>query len=81
MINALSNSLQSSLTGMMNATKKLDTAAQNIANASNEGPTVNVDQEMINTLAAKNDFEANAVVLSRTNQMQKALGQILDETA
>lgn len=77
MINALSNSLS----GMMNATKKLDTAAQNIANATNEGSQVNVDEEIINTIVAKNDFEANAVILARTSQMQKILGQILDETA
>lgn len=81
MINPLPNALSSSLAGLQNASKKLDTAANNIANASNEGSTVNVDEEMINTLTARNDYEANAVVLSRTNAMQKLLGQILDEKA
>ena len=76
MINPLSNSLN----GMMNATKKLDQAANNIANASNEGSDVNIEEEMLNTLSAKQEYQSNAFVLSRTNAMHKALGQIFDET-
>ena len=74
------NPLSSSLTGMVNATKKLDSAAQNIANANNEGSTVNVDEEIFKTLQAKQDYQANASVLARTNQMQKELGKLFDET-
>ena len=76
MINPLSNSLA----GMMNATKKLDTAANNIANASDEGSTVNIDEELLKTVSAEQEFQSNAVVLSRQNAMQKALGQLFDET-
>lgn len=75
MINPLSNSLN----GMMNATKKLDAAASNIANASNEGSTVNMDEEILKTLQAKQEYQANAAVLARTNDMQKELGRIFDE--
>lgn len=71
MINALSNSL----TGMTNAVKKLDSAAQNIANASNEGSNVNIDEELLKTLSAKQEYQANAAVLKRTAE----LGKIFDE--
>ncbi|PZP56168.1 MAG: hypothetical protein DI586_04595 [Micavibrio aeruginosavorus] len=74
------NPLSTSLSGMMNATKKLDSAAQNIANANSEGSEVSLDQEVLKTMQAQQDFEANAVVLSRTASMQKVLGSIFDET-
>lgn len=71
MINTISNAL----TGLNNATKKLDNAADNIANASNEGSKVNVEQELLKTLEAKQEYQANAAVLKRT----KELGDIFDE--
>lgn len=77
MINPLSNSLA----GMMAATKKLDGVASNIANASTPGSNVNIEEELIKGLEAKQAYQANATVLSRTASMQKALGQIFDETA
>ena len=74
------NPLSTSLNGMMNATKKLDSAANNIANASNEGSSVNIDSEMLKTVAASQDYQANAAVLARTSAMQKELGKIFDKT-
>ncbi len=64
----------------MTATKKLDAAAQNIATANSEGSTVNIDEEVLKTMQAQQEFEANAVVLSRSASMQKVLGSIFDET-
>lgn len=69
------NSISNALTGLNNATKKLDTAANNIANASNEGSKVNVEEELLKTLEAKQEYQANAAVLKRT----KELGEIFDE--
>lgn len=80
MINPVSNALSNALSGMTNAAKKVDSAANNIANASNEGSTVNIDEEMIKTLAAKQEYQANAAVAARASSMQKELGKLFDET-
>lgn len=75
MINTISNALS----GMMSASKKLDNAANNIANADTKGfEDVNVTEELIGTLVAEQDFKANAVVLSRAKDMQEETNRLLD---
>ena len=75
MINTISNALS----GMMSATRKLDTAANNIANADSKGfEEVNVTEELIGTLVAEQDFKANAVVLSRAKDLHEETNRLLD---
>lgn len=75
MINTISNALS----GMISASKKLDSAANNIANADTKGfEDVNVTEELIGTLVAEQDFKANAVVLRRAKDMQEETNRLLD---
>ena len=59
----------------------MNKAAQAIATADTPGSTTNLDAEMINTIEAKNDYQANAAVMARVQEMGKTLGRILDEKA
>jgi flagellar hook protein FlgE len=76
------NVMNAALGGMLVAQGSLERTAQRIAGASAKPTaeptdTVDLSTEMVNLLAARNDFKANAQVFHAGDQMQKKLLDIL----
>lgn len=77
MVNAISNALN----GMTAATRKADTAASNIANATTPGFEVDLAKEAVDLKVAEFSYKANAKVVATLKSMDEELGRILDEKA
>ena len=72
------NVLGAALGGMQNAQSKFEKAAERIAGASTQ-PTDSVDlsTDMVEMLAARNQYQSNARVIQTSDDMQKKLLNIL----
>jgi flagellar hook protein FlgE len=83
MVSAIDNAL----TGLQSATRKVDTAAQNIANVSTpgytteNGDTVDLSEEAVNMVIGKTAFKANVSVLNTAAEMDKDLQRLFDKKA
>lgn len=61
------------LAGMNSASQTVDRVAQKVAAGSLQGDTVDLSQEAVSLMSAKNDFQANAKVLETVDEMNKSL--------
>ena len=70
--------MSAALGGMHNAQGTLERAAERIAGASKQpADSVDLSNEMIDMLAARNQYQANAQVIQTAGEMQKKLLNIL----
>lgn len=66
------------ISGLLNSQQRVAAAASNIVRAgTDDGQDVSIDNELVNTEIAKNDFQANATVLKIDKQTKDRLLDIL----
>lgn len=74
----MSITLQTSVQGLQGAATRVAKAADNVANVDTR-PEVNLDEELVNAVKAKQDYAANAEVIRTEKELQETLlGTLFD---
>jgi len=77
MIGAISNALS----GLTNASKQVESAANNIANSTTPaGDTVELSEEAVNLILAETSYKANLATIKTANELSEELLRLFDET-
>ncbi len=77
--------INSGLTGLLSATKKVESAANNIANLTTpvaEGQDeINLSEEAVNLILAETEFKANLATIKTASELSDELFRIFDAEA
>lgn len=79
------DAINSGLAGLLSATKKVESAANNIANLTTpvaEGQDeVNLSEEAVNLILAETEYKANLATIKTASELSDDLFRIFDEDA
>jgi len=70
------------LSGLQKSTKKLETAAENIANLTtpqDDGVIIDLSAEAVNLLLAETEFKANLATIKTADELSEELLDIFDD--
>ena len=70
------------LSGLQNATQKVEKAATNIANVTtprDDGVTIDLSKEAVNLLLAETEFKANLATMKTADELSDELLDIFDD--
>lgn len=74
------NAISSALSGLQNATQRVNKSADNIANlTTNDGVERNLAEDIVNLNIGELEFKANAIVLETIKELDDELGRIFDQ--
>lgn len=76
------DAISTALSGLQNATNRVNSAANNIANIStprDDGVTVDLSTEAINLLLAETEFKANLATIKTAEDLSDELLSIFDD--
>ncbi len=71
--------ISTAVSGLFTASKKVEGAATNIANATTPGYNVDLASEAVDLKIAEISYKANIGVLKTADEMSKELGRLFDK--